>query len=201
MVWNGRVEYDDHAVISIGVITSRRYLVVSPASVVIIIVIIVIITLSRDVFLIGLVIVWIGVGEFKLQYIKDFQSDRGSLREPPNQLANTSGERQDGPREVGDYAANVEIEELVTVLTVTVGAKHQCLKRTGLHGFPSVLVSFEVFYKLKELMIVELNGLASNYGLWSHCSGYAILDRKAIGPECYGIDELAYKNSWDADVY
>ena len=95
IVWTGRVEYDVRVVIVIRIDIIRCLLmvyVVDSASVFIIfIIIIVVIILSRDVVLIGLVIVWLGVGEFKSHSIKDFQSDRGLPHKPPDQFENTSG--------------------------------------------------------------------------------------------------------------
>ena len=82
--------------------------IVASASIIIFITINVIIVLFRYVFLIGLVIVWLDVGDFESQSVKYFQSNRGLPREYPDKLANMSGERQLGPREPGDYAASVE---------------------------------------------------------------------------------------------
>ena len=78
--------------IKIGRLLLRFYLIV-PALDVIIIIIIAVIILSEDVVLIGLVIVWIGIREFMLHSVKDFQSNGGSMQENPDYLANISGER------------------------------------------------------------------------------------------------------------
>ena len=68
MVYTVRVECDGRVVIVIGDNVSElllRFYVIVPASVVVIIFIVVI--FSRDVFLVGLVILWIGIGEFIMQ--------------------------------------------------------------------------------------------------------------------------------------
>ena len=97
MVWTGRVDYDGRVVIVIGVdidrILLRVYIIVPTSITIIIIIVTIFIIFSRDLFLVSPVIVWLGIGDFILQYIKDFQSDRGLLREPPDQLENASGER------------------------------------------------------------------------------------------------------------
>ena len=81
MFCTGRVEYDGRVIILIGVNIGRIFLrvyVIVPASVAaIIIVIVIFIILSRDVVLISLDIVWIGVGVFMMKYIKDFQRNWG----------------------------------------------------------------------------------------------------------------------------
>ena len=90
MVCTRKIEYDGRNVIVIGVDIVRpllRVYVVVPASAVIIIIIIVII-FSRGVVFIGLVIVRIFVGDFESQSTKEFQSNRGFPREPPDQPAN-----------------------------------------------------------------------------------------------------------------
>ena len=108
MARTGRVEYDGRVVIIIGV--DMTVCVVASTSFIIIIIIIVVIILSRDVFLISLAFIWTGIRDFKSQSVKDFQSDRGSPREPPCRLANKSGEQQGGLREAGEYASSVEVD-------------------------------------------------------------------------------------------
>ena len=165
MVCTCRFLYDGRVIIFIGVDIGRRLLTVyiAPlASSVIIIIIIVVIFLSRDVVLIGLAIVWLGVGDFELQSAKEFQSDGGSPREPLGQLTNTSGDQQRGLCESGDYTASVEVMEVVATVDVTRGTELQRLKRPGLHGVFPVLVSLDVLSELKETMLAELDGLAIN---------------------------------------
>ena len=134
MVITGRVEYDGRVftVISVNMMV---YIVISP-SVIIIIIIIVVIILSRDVVIISLFFVWLCVGYFWLQSVKNFQINRGFPRKPLEQLVNTSGELQGGPHKAGDYAASVGVEELVGALDVYGGAKRHHFKCLGIHGFP-----------------------------------------------------------------
>ena len=95
MLWTGRVEYDGRFAIAIGVDIGRllrEVYVIFPASfAVITIVVAIFVIYSGDVVLVSPVIVWFDTRDFMLQYIKDFQSDGGSLHEPPYQLANASG--------------------------------------------------------------------------------------------------------------
>ena len=163
MFKTGRVEYNGRVVIFIGV--DMMVYVVASASVTIIIIIGVII-ISRDVALIGLVFIWFGVGEFKSQSFKELQGDRELPRETLDQLANTRGERECGPREAGTYAAIVEVEEVVPELDFPGGAERQRLEHTVLHGFAPVLVSVDILSKLEEGMLSELGGLAINDSSW-----------------------------------
>ena len=105
MVKTGKVEYDGHVVIVIDV--NMTFCVIISPYIVIIIIIIVVIILSRDVVLVRLTSVWIGIRDFESQSIKDFQSDRLLPLQPPDHLANTSGEWQGGSREEGYYTASV----------------------------------------------------------------------------------------------
>ena len=57
-----------------------------------------------------------------LQSVKDLRSDGGSLRKPPDQLANVNGEWYCGPRELNDDVPGVEVEEVVAVLAIPSGA-------------------------------------------------------------------------------
>ena len=97
MVWTGRVKYDGRVAIVVGIdigMILRRFYDIIPASVAIITIIVVIfIIFSRYEVLVSLFIVWFDAGYFMLQYIKDLQSDGGSTRKPPDQLANASGEQ------------------------------------------------------------------------------------------------------------
>ena len=97
MVWTGRGEYDGRVIIFIGVDIGRllrRVYVILPASVATtVIVVAILVILSRDVVLVSLTIFWFGIEDFMLQSIKNFQINGGSLRKPPDQLVNASGEQ------------------------------------------------------------------------------------------------------------
>ena len=95
----------------------------------------------------------------------------------------------------------MEVKEVVATLFVTGGVKRQCLERLVLHGVVPVLVSVNVLSKIKEAMLAELDGLANIDGSWAQRSRDAILDRESVDKEHHGIDELVYKDSWDATVY
>ena len=58
-----------------------------------------------------------------IQSIKEFQSNGGLPREPPDQLANASGERYHSPREADNDTPGVKVEELVAALAVPSGAE------------------------------------------------------------------------------
>ena len=84
---------------------------------------------------------------------------------PPDQLANTIGERQRGPREAGDYVASVEVEEVVSALAVPGRSERQRLERPGICRVVPVLVCVNLLSRLEEEMFSELDRLASNDGL------------------------------------
>ena len=53
----------------------------------------------------------------------------------------------------------------MATLDVTGGAKRQHLEHLGLHGVVPVLVSVDVLSKIEEVMLAELDRVASNDGL------------------------------------
>ena len=186
MVCTRRVEYNGRVVIVIGVDILRllqRFYVIAPASVAVIIIIVAIfIIFYRDIVLVSLFIVWFGVGNFMLQYIKYFQSDGGLPRKPPDQLENASGEQYRGPRKASDYVLGVKVEELVAALTITSVVELQRLDRPGLHEFYPIVMGVGILSTLEEAMFGELDGLGGNHGLRSKCSRNAVLDRESVEP-------------------
>ena len=57
------------------------------------------------------------------------------------------------------------------------GAERQRLERPGLHGVVPVLMGVDVLYKIEEEMIGELDGLASDNGLWDQRRRDSVLSR------------------------
>ena len=67
-------------------------------------------------------------------------------------------------------------------MAVLGGLDIQRLGRTGLHGIVPLLVSVGVFSKLKEAVLVEIDVLDINDGLWDQRSRDSILGREAVEP-------------------
>ena len=97
MVCTFRFEYYGRVIIvisvDIGRLLLRVYTIVPTFVSIIIIIVVIFIIFSRYVVLVIFVIVWLGVRDFMLQSVKDFQSNRVSPCEPSEHLANASGER------------------------------------------------------------------------------------------------------------
>ena len=55
--------------------------------------------------------------------------------------------------------------------------------------------------KLQEEMLGEIDGLASYHGALAQCSRDAILGGESVEPERHSVDDLAYEETWDADIY
>ena len=95
----------------------------------------------------------------------------------------------------------MKVEEVVAALAVPSGEDRQRLECPVTHAVVPVHMGVEVFSKIEESMIGELNGLASNHGSWAQRSGDAVLGREAIDPERHNIDDLTHTDTWEADVY
>ena len=89
---------------------------------------------------------------------------------------------------------------MVAALAVSSGAERQSLEGPGLHGVISVLMGVNVLSKLKEAMFGKLDGLARNHGSWAKHSGYAILGREDVDPECHDINYIMNEDTWDMAV-
>ena len=93
MFWTVMFEYDGRIVVVIlidvyiGRLLRGVYVIVPASVAVIIIIVAVFIIFSGDVVLVSLVIVWLGVRDFMLQSIEEFQSDGGFPCDPPESFS------------------------------------------------------------------------------------------------------------------
>ena len=84
---------------------------------------------------------------------------------------------------MGDYAAGVEVEEVLATLDIPSGEKSQFLKRPGIHEVFHVFMGVDVLSELEEAMFSELDGLAGNHGSWAKSIRDTVLGREAADPE------------------
>ena len=94
----------------------------------------------------------------------------------------------------------MEVEEVVAALDTPSGEERQRLDRMGLHGVLPIFMGVDVLSKIKEAIIGELNGLDGNHVSRVKRRRDAILNREAVDPERYGINNLVHKYTWDAAI-
>ena len=85
-------------------------------------------------------------------------------------------------------------------LDISSGAECQFLESPGIHGVVTVFMGVYVLSKLNEAMFVELNGLAVNHVSRAKRRRDDVFGREAVETECHGINKLAHKSTWDADI-